>query len=204
MGHRLPQLTLADLTRCGHVTRFHSVRTLRPQSLSEHHWMVTRMSNHLAKNIIGDSLTDSHMLQIMEYASLHDTPEILAGDQPSPLKAHMNMICEEEGIVNPLDKVEEEIAPWLTKMKLKMKEENPEFLYLVKLADIIDALLFISVEGIGEHAKKVVSILKETLDKKLEDAKENFPEYNWKYTYEMLDTLMNHEDKTKIAFENRG
>jgi len=107
----LPRLTLADLARSGHVTRWHSVRTSRDQTLAEHHYMVTRISNQLAKDIFKSDLTDSGLLQIMEYASQHDTPELLMGDLPSPLKLHIEHIS---GKNNPIETIESEIAPgWL-------------------------------------------------------------------------------------------
>ena len=195
---RLPKLTLADLARSGHVTRWHSVRTSRAQTLAEHHYMVTRISNKLAKKIIGDDLTDSHLLLIMEYASLHDTPELLMGDLPSPLKHHIERISGGE---NPIDTIEREIAPWLTKMKKEMRTEH---LYIVKLADIIDALVFITIEGIGDHAKKVIQILNSMLEEKLHQAIEQCPQYHWGYTLTLLNELLQNKDGTKIAFESIG
>jgi len=191
----LPKLTLADLARSGHVTRWHSVRTSRDQNLAEHHYMVTRISNKLAKEILGPDLTDSHLLQIMEYASLHDTPELLMGDLPSPLKHHIDRIS---GDNNPIEKIEQEIAPWLTRMKLEMHGEH---LIIVKLADIIDALVFITMEGIGEHARKVIQILNTMLEEKLHQAMQQYPHYAWGYTVELLNELLQNADGTKIAFE---
>ena len=194
----LPKLTLADLARSGHVTRWHSVRTSRDQTLAEHHYMVTRISNRLAKDILGPDLDDSGLLKIMEYASLHDTPELLMGDLPSPLKRHIEHISGEN---NPIEAIENEIAPWLTEMKESIRRTNPEYLLIVKLADITDALVFITDEGIGAHAKKVVQILQEMLAEKLRQAEKNYPQYSWQYAVELLNELLQNGDKTKVAFE---
>lgn len=194
----LPKLTLADLARSGHVTRWHSVRTSRDQTLAEHHYMVTRISNRLAKDILGPDLDDSGLLKIMEYASLHDTPELLMGDLPSPLKRHIEHISGEN---NPIEIIENEIAPWLTEMKESIGRTNPEYLLIVKLADIMDALVFITDEGIGAHAKKVVHILEGMLEEKLKQAEKNFPEYSWQNAVELLNELLQNGEKTKVAFE---
>jgi 5'-deoxynucleotidase len=194
----LPKLTLADLARSGHVTRWHSVRTSRDQTLAEHHYMVTRISNRLAKDILGPDLDDSGLLKIMEYASLHDTPELLMGDLPSPLKRHIEHISGEN---NPIEIIENEIAPWLTEMKESIGLTNPEYLLVVKLADIMDALVFITDEGIGAHAKKVVHILEGMLEEKLKQAEKYFPKYSWQNAVELLNELLQNGDKTKVAFE---
>lgn len=192
----LPKLSLADLARSGHVTRWHSVRTSRDQTLAEHHYMVIRISNKLAKEILGPDLTDSFLLQIMEYASLHDTPELLMGDLPSPLKHHIERIS---GGNNPIDAIEHAIAPWLTRMKQEMR---PEHLLLVKLADIIDALVFITLEGVGEHAQQVIRILHKMLEEKLNLGIKRYPQYPWKYTLTLLNELLQNKDGSKIAFES--
>jgi 5'-deoxynucleotidase len=195
----LPKLTLSDLARSGHVTRWHSVRTSRDQTLAEHHYMVTRISNRLAREIFGSELSDSGLLQIMEYASLHDTPELLMGDLPSPLKRHIEQIS---GEINPIEQIEREIAPWLFQMKEEMQQNNPEYLLIVKLADIIDALVFISEEGIGAHAGQVIHILHSMLEEKLLQAQDNFPQYRWQYAVDLLNDLLHNDERTKIEFES--
>jgi 5'-deoxynucleotidase len=160
--------------------------------------MVTRISNRLAKDILGPDLDDSGLLKIMEYASLHDTPELLMGDLPSPLKRHIEQIS---GSNNPITAIEHEIAPWLTELKESIRRSNPEYLLIVKLADIMDALVFIADEGIGSHARKVIEILQGMLTDKLEEAEQNFPQYSWQHALDVLHELQQKGDETKMAFE---
>jgi len=197
----LPKLTLADLARSGHITRWHSVRTSRDQTLAELHYMVTRISNRLAKDIFGSDIDDSGLLQIMEYASLHDTPELLMGDLPSPLKRHIEQISGDD---NPIKIIEAEIAPWLIEMKEEIRWQHPEYLVIVKLADLMDAILFIEHEGIGNHARAVTQSLKKQFQTKIEEAGQDHPKYSWKIAGRLLQELLQNEEQTAIAFENRG
>ncbi len=194
----LPKLTLADLARSGHVTRWHSVRTFREQTLAEHHYMVSRISHTLAKRIFDKNIDDSGLLKIMDYSLMHDTPELLTGDLPSPLKSHIDEVCEGK---NPIDEIERSIAPWLHKMKMEMKESNPEYLTVIKLADLIDALVFISVEGMGQHAEGVVAILRNQFTNKLKEATKMFPQYDWSFAQQVCSELLEKREATKLAFE---
>ena len=196
----LPKLSLADLARSGHITRWHSVRTSRDQTLAEHHYMVTRISNRLAKDIFGSDLNDSGLLQIMEYASLHDTPELLMGDLPSPLKRHIEQISEAN---NPIEAIEREVAPWLFEMKEEIQQLHPEYLAIIKLADLVDALLFIEHEGIGSHAREVAKGLQEQFQGKVAEAGRSYPKYPWQVAEQLLAELLQNEEQGVIAFEQR-
>ncbi len=175
------------------------MRTARDQTLAEHHYMVTRIANRLAKDIFSSDLTDSGLLQIMEYASLHDTPELLMGDLPSPLKRHIEHLCGDDD--NPIEAIEREIAPWLYEMKEAIRVSHPEYLLVVKLADIIDALVFITDEGIGDHAKQVIQILYGMLEEKLKQALTEFPQYNWKLAVALFNELVQKSEQGKVEFE---
>jgi 5'-deoxynucleotidase len=194
----LPKLELADLARAGHVTRWHSVRTSRDQTLAEHLFMVTRIASHLARDMFGPGLDAAALLRIMEYASLHDAPELLMGDLPSPLKRHIEAIS---GADNPVREIERQIAPWLEDMREDIRRRNPEHLLVIKLADLIDAILFIDHEGIGPHARAVCSGLHQIFGAKLDEAKDQYPGYPWDKAASLLETLQQDTAAGQIAFE---
>jgi 5'-deoxynucleotidase len=194
----LPRLELADLARAGHVTRWHSVRTSRDQTLAEHLFMVTRIASHLAGDMFGPDIDAAALLRIMEYASLHDAPELLMGDLPSPLKRHIEAIS---GADNPVREIERQIAPWLEDMREDIRRRNPEHLAVIKLADLIDANLFIDHEGIGPHARAVCNGLLEIFDRKIDEAQALYPAYRWDMAASLLETLRQDTAVGQIAFE---
>lgn len=192
----IPKINLQDISRSGHVTRWHSVRTLRNQTLAEHHYMVSMFVNKMAKEIPVDPISDSERLLLIEYAMWHDTPELLMGDLASPLKRRIEEISKAE---NPIEIIENEIAPWLTNLKEKIKKK-PELYIIFKLADMMDAIIFIFQEGVGEHSKAVRKNLEDSFLKKVISGEMIKPSYNWKIAESMLHDLL-HATTNQLEFE---
>lgn len=192
-------LSFRDLARAGHVTRWHSVRVGRPQTLAEHHYLVSMFTNKLAKDILPD-ITDTERLQMVEYAMWHDLPEIICGDLPSPLKRRIEQLCPDN---NPIEKIEEQVAPWLIALKKKIRVK-PEQAIIVKLADLIDAILFIEQEGIGGHAKMVATQLRHQFKEKIQSAKTDSSGHPWEKAEALLDDLLGEGEQNKILFEQLG
>lgn len=192
----IPKINLQDISRSGHVTRWHSVRTLRNQTLAEHHYMVSMFVNKMSKEIPTDPISDSERLLLLEYAMWHDTPELLMGDLASPLKRRIEEISKKE---NPIEIIENEIAPWLTNLKDKIKKK-PELYIIFKLADMMDAIIFIFQEGVGEHSKAVRKNLEIIFNKKVNAGKKIKPSYNWQLALTMLHDLL-HATTNQLEFE---
>lgn len=192
----IPKINLQDISRSGHVTRWHSVRTLRNQTLAEHHYMVSMLVNRMAKEIPLEPLSDSERLLLIEYAMWHDTPELLMGDLASPLKRRIEEIS---GNDNPIEKIENEIAPWLVNLKEKIKTK-PELYIIFKLADMMDAIIFIFQEGVGEHSKTVRKNLEDAFHKKVISGGTVKPNYNWQIAETMLHDLL-HATTNQLEFE---
>ncbi len=193
----IPKINLQDISRSGHVTRWHSVRTLRDQTLAEHHYMVTMLVNKMVKDIPTEPLSDSERLLLIEYSLWHDTPELLMGDLASPLKRRVEDIC---GSNNPIEQIEKEIAPWLATLSEKIKAK-PELHIIFKLADTMDAIVFINQEGIGSHAKAVEKGLENSFHNKIASGEKVNPDYKWHIAKEILDDLINGQTN-QLRFEH--
>lgn len=192
-------LSFSDLARAGHVTRWHSVRVGRPQTLAEHHYLVSMFTNKLAKDIL-PKITDTDRLRMVEYAMWHDLPEIICGDLPSPLKRRIEQLCPDN---NPIEKIEEQIAPWLIALKKKI-QVKPEQALIIKLADLIDAVLFIEQEGIGNHAMMVAKQLRQQFQEKIQFAKIEMPKFPWDKAESLIYDLLGEGEHNKILFEQVG
>ncbi|MFH7321409.1 YfbR-like 5'-deoxynucleotidase [Desulfurivibrio sp. D14AmB] len=192
-----PTLDMRDIARSGHVTRWHSVRTGRDQTLAEHHYMVAMIVNHLAGRIFGDGITPDQRLTLMEYALWHDAPELLMGDLPSPLKRRVEQLCP--GSANPLAQIEQQIAPGIVSLREKLQEFPPGMI-LIKLADLMDGVHFISQEGIGHHAKQVCLQLRAQFIDTVNRAVGEYPKYPWPVAKELLDQMENGAGN-QVAFE---
>ncbi len=192
----IPKINLQDISRSGHVTRWHSVRTLRDQTLAEHHYMVTMLVNKMVKEIPTKPLSDSERLLLIEYSLWHDTPELLMGDLASPLKRRIEDISGDD---NPIKHIEKEIAPWLSTLSDKIKTK-PELHIIFKLADLMDAIVFINQEGVGNHAKAVQKNIENAFHNKISSGIKFNPEYNWKIAENILRDLI-HARTNQLKFE---
>lgn len=174
------RLNMLDYARSGHVTRWHSVRCARSQTLAEHHYLVTMIARELMARILGDSLPAETRLLALEYALTHDAPELLMGDMPSPLKRR---VAEIAGADDPITRIEREIAPEIAASKGALKDTP--LACIVKLADLMDACLFIREEGIGRHAALVAAKTEEAFRAKLGEAEQTFPDCDWSHASQL-------------------
>lgn len=177
-------LNMQDIARSGHVTRWHSVRCARNQTLAEHHYLVAMIARELMTRLLGGNLPAETRLQVLEYALIHDTPELIMGDLPSPLKRR---IAEISGNEDPLSRIEHEIAPDITERKFML--QGTALAFIVKIADLLDACLFIREEGIGRHAAAVAEKSEAALDEKILEAKKAFPELEWSQVMELYSQM---------------
>ncbi len=168
------RLNMQDIARSGHVTRWHSVRCARSQTLAEHHYLVAMIARELMQRIFGDRLSAETRLCVLEYALLHDAPELLMGDLPSPLKRR---IADIAGAADPLVRIEQEIAPEINERRNAL--QGTALVVIVKLADLMDACLFIREEGIGRHAAAVAEQTEHAFREKIREAQMRFTDLDW-------------------------
>ena len=161
-------MKIKELMRTGHVKRWHIVRVGREQTIAEHMYRVWLICEEIGAR--------SHMewhrrIQMERIALVHDIPEVVMGDIPTPTKLVIgdNTEC--------LDKLEEgidKVNQWFIQ---EMRESDPILVDVVKLADMIEAIHFLKEEGIGDHARSVRSLITDQYHDKLKNTRQKYPEH---------------------------
>lgn len=126
--------------RVGHVLRWNIVRSYRTQTLAEHLYRVWLVAGELCRQL---NLSPVETRVICDAALLHDLPEVLIGDLPTPTKRAIEQRAGNPDIWKKLERdVSGHIPP------------DPGTLasHIVKIADCIEGWYFMHEEGIGEHA----------------------------------------------------
>ena len=133
------KLNLRQRLRASHVKRWHIVETTKTQTVAEHSFNVALIAEEIATLLKEDVWIDD----IIQYAIHHDIPEVGLGDLPTSLK-HVFGAAE-------LEKVED-----LSKEMDPESHTNYDIVRsVVKLADLIDSIIFLAQYGVGTHAKMV-------------------------------------------------
>jgi 5'-deoxynucleotidase len=190
----MKKLTLKDLSRAGHVTRWHTVRTVRQQTLAEHLYLVTIVSQAMLEKICSDPPSNTDRWKLASWTLRHDSPELVLGDIPTPMK---HLIRAHTG-GDILTDIEDDVCADFSRARKRVEQTFLEV--VAKLADLADAIAFIAVEGTNEHAKVIERKTRVLFDKKIQEAQINFPAYKWLEAKSVLDELLDGED-SQVSYE---
>ncbi len=134
-------MKINDILRASGVTRWHIVRTVRPQSLAEHTFDVVMIARAIAKNAGIDDY------EIIKAALLHDLDEIVTGDIPTPTKERARQNGWE---LNELYK------------SVTGREITDHEATIIHLADKMADLHWLWLHALGPHSNQVYETLAET------------------------------------------
>lgn len=152
--------SLAEQLRASHVKRWQIVNVSRTQNLAEHHFNVTLIVGQLARHCRDKRLLDpQYALRLMYWSLSHDMVEVRTGDTPTPYKR----VLEQVGGPDIIDKSEEVVDPEYIADKRRIAG-TPIEMY-VEIADLIEAIWFLSDHGIGKSAVAVRAELEASLDR---------------------------------------
>lgn len=133
------ELQLADVLRADSVKRWQIVDVLRGQSLAEHTYGVAMIAARLCKRYGMDPAVG------MVAALLHDMPEVITGDIPTPVKQVL-------GVRERIDQIEARIKF----VGMSVHDFDDRIRDVVKQADLIEACYFLHHRrGSGQHAESV-------------------------------------------------
>jgi len=107
----------------GRVKRYHTIDTVKEQTVADHTWGVLMIVRYL---------TGRPSWSLVEAALLHDVPEVVTGDVPAPAKWQSQQPCD------ALDEIESKV---LDEMKAPMPALTSEEVLILKIADTTELLL---------------------------------------------------------------
>lgn len=165
---------MADIANMAHVQRWHASHVSRPQTLAEHVCLVTMYAHRLLQKI-NPNHSEADALALVLYALFHDLSESVLGDMPTPSKRYLESMFPMGQ--SPLDELEEMVCPEQAKYSHAVK--GTYLAHIGKLADILDAMHFIGLEGKGPRGEMVFKGRMKAYDDLIEKAKSQYPEYDW-------------------------
>jgi len=158
-----------ELLRASHTKRWTIVSTARTQTLAEHSFNVAMVAEKLAEAIGWDiTINSDNFLKLQTWALMHDIPEVFTGDLPSPFKRELKRRGAD------IEAVEDELAPGYG--DLADAADGTEYGMVVKLADLMEAIWFLSENGLGMHARRVLNGLYDNLTEMVEECAEAHPD----------------------------
>jgi 5'-deoxynucleotidase YfbR-like HD superfamily hydrolase len=122
-----------------HVPRWPIMRVNRRQSVAEHSYFVALYSMEIAQFVGWDG--DGGRLAV--HALTHDLDEIVTGDWPSPVKRAMKSEWREDLNDWTREKMDERSSK---QSAWHLDAPNPKIKAIVKLADYVEALLYLGDE----------------------------------------------------------
>lgn len=161
------EMTLHELLRNQHVKRWHIVHTDRQQTVAEHLWAVTMIGWELDKRIGTDLPFETWTKLLLK----HDATESITGDLPTPAKRLL--IGGGESLGYDISKEYAALDMWSSSYMGGLPR------YVLKCADLIEAVRFMDQHGRGAHAESVRDLLFRALQLKTDEAREKFPSYEW-------------------------
>jgi 5'-deoxynucleotidase len=157
-----------ELLRASHTKRWTIVNTARTQTIAEHSFNVAMVAEKLAEAIGWDVVINrENFLHLQTWALMHDIVEVFTGDLPTPFKREL----KNRG--TDIEAVEDELAPGYG--DLADMAEGTDYGMIVKLADMLEAIWFLSENGLGVHARKVLQGLYDNMYAMVDEYERDYP-----------------------------
>ena len=180
------KFTLEQKLRSGHVKRWQIVRVAREQTIAEHMYRVYQISVELARKV---GLSPKEVADVASWALMHDLPEVVTGDIATPTKRAMRKAVPDQ---DPVRHIELSLDTEYRELYELLKEYNPLVLEVVKLADLLEAINFLMVEGMGKYAEEVEIGLRVAFLEKLAECWDKYPLFNWEKASEIYGAICSH------------
>lgn len=180
----MSRFTIQQKLRTGHVKRWQIVRVAREQTIAEHMFRVNLITCEITKALDAPQIVKT---LASEWALSHDMPEIITGDIATPTKRAMREAVPEG---DPVKRIELSLDEDYQNLYNKIRTQCPEVLAIVKIADLLEAIDFLEIEGMGKHAKTVKDGLIQAYYDNMLSSINKFSSYNWSKIDEIYSDMM--------------
>lgn len=176
------EFTLEQMMRTGHVKRWQIVRVAREQTVAEHCYRVWAIATHLCQVM---NVPKGLSITAGMWALIHDVPEVITGDIATPAKAAMRAAVPNH---DPVRNIELSLSDsyrkiWHEAKILKWCDDEmgywPSAYDIVKLADLMEAKMFLGCEKMGTHAEDVYVGMCTAVIRKAEEMEAAHPGLDW-------------------------
>lgn len=134
---------LVDLLELSHVPRWTTHPVARQQTVADHSFRVAAIARDIAA---GFDLMNEDLLAILLWALDHDAPESKLSDMPAPVHA----LIERTFSAGSFRKLEDAACSWFDGAR---PEAGSLVDQIVKVADVIEALSWVTIYGTGMKDK---------------------------------------------------
>lgn len=181
------KIGIKDVSRSAHTTRWHSVGVHRNQSVAEHSGLTSLYVDFLILGINPNVTPQDHLLAL-RYSLWHDQPEVITGDLCTPLKRLLEAYLKNEF---PLEKIEKILCEQYKSTSEAI--ENTYIKNITKLADYLDAILYLEEEGKEKQAQKIKLDIINSYRALITKSQNEYPDYHWEEAETILTKALNDE-----------
>jgi hypothetical protein len=122
--------SLQEVAHLSNIKRWAIARMNRTQSVAEHSYNVAMIAGAIVDAIPSNVKSNGLREYVINWALVHDLPEVYTGDIPTPMKKYIS-----EGV----DAMEEAMFPLYAEMK---RHKSDEVSAICKAADIMEATMY--------------------------------------------------------------
>ena len=174
------ELSLQQALRASHVDRWQIVNVAVRQSIAEHMYRVYTICAAVMNKLRDDGWDNpTARMVIVGWSLIHDLPEVVVGDIPTPTKTLMvsrgNEKCIDGGVSQSVDS-----------MRFMAEVEEPIAADIVKIADLAESIDFLHMNGLGSNADMICMSMRLKLREKIDQCKERHTGLNWVGVEELL------------------
>ena len=199
--YELKKLKLRDRLRSRSISRWHTVEISKEQSVAEHSHLVGVIAEHLLNELVSiEKISFQDRYILLKYAQIHDESEVILNDISSILKTYLKNKSADFGTI--IEELELELTPELAITNAHFSI-NPHLKHIAKLADLLEALSFMSTcsGGDSQHNQVIFEKLNDLIDLRCRTATKECPDLEWELVIDIKHEIQ-HGDSVILDFES--